>query len=208
MIRPSGWDGVLFGTAAEGDARSDRAARDVFGAEGAPDDWAFVTQVHGAAVAEAVRPGNLGEADALYVETPGLALTVATADCLPIVIAGEGCAAIVHAGWRGLAAGVIPATLDTLRRRGLEPARAAVGPCIGPCCYEVGPEVRDRFPGFLETTTWGTPSLDLRAAARDELRGLEIWESDRCTMTDSALVSYRRNRTTRRQVAVAWLPTG
>jgi YfiH family protein len=208
MIRPPGWSGVLFGTAAEGDLRVDPAARSVFVGAGAPDSWAFVTQVHGAAVVEASAPGNLGEADALFTQVPGLALTVATADCIPIFVGGGGFAAVVHAGWRGLAVGVVPATLDALRRRGLNPTRAAMGPCIGACCYEVGDEVRDRFPGFMATTTWGSSSLDMRAVARAQLVGLEVWESDQCTMTDPSLVSYRRDRTSRRQVAVTWLPNG
>jgi polyphenol oxidase len=208
MIRPPGWSGALFGTAAEGDVRTDPGARAAFVAAGAPGEWAFVTQVHGAAVVEATKGGNLGEADALLTRVPGLALTVATADCIPIVLDGEGFRAVVHAGWRGLAGGVVTETLRALDRRGLVPQRAAMGPCIGPCCYEVGDEVRERFPGFMAATTWGTRSLDLRAAARAQLDGLDIWESERCTMTDPGLVSYRRNRTSRRQVAVAWLPNG
>lgn len=205
MIRPPGWSSALFGTAAEGDVRTDRAARAVFVAAGAPDAWAFVTQVHGADVAEATEAGDLGEADALFTRVPGLALTVATADCIPVVIDGEGFAAVVHAGWRGLAAGVVTETIAALRRRRLVPRRAAMGPCIGACCYEVGDEVRARFAGFLATTTWGSPSLDLRAAARAQLDGLEVWGSERCTLTDPELVSYRRNRTRSRQVAVSWL---
>ncbi len=208
MIRPPGWSGALFGTAAEGDVRVDPAARAAFVAAGAPDAWAFVTQVHGVDVVEATGPGNLGEADAILTRVPGLALTVATADCIPIFLGGDGFAAVVHAGWRGLAGGVVSETLAALRRRGLDPVRAAMGPCIGSCCYEVGDEVRDRFPDFMTTTTWGSSSLDLRAAARAQLAGLEVWESERCTMTDPDLVSYRRNRTSLRQVAVTWLPNG
>ncbi len=207
MIRPPGFAGVAFGTAAEGDARADPAARADFIAAGAPIEWAYVSQVHGDHVVEATRPGLLGDGDALFTTSPGLAITVATADCVPIGIEGRGFAAVVHAGWRGIAAGIVGATLAALRRRGLVPERAAIGPAIGPCCYEVGPEVYERFVEYSGTTNWGTPSVDLRAAAAADLGGLELWASERCTMTDDDLYSYRRDRTLARQVAVAWLPS-
>jgi len=207
MIIPPGWSGVAFGTATEGDARRDPVALAAFRAEGVPDRLAFATQVHGATVAEVLAPGNVGEADSLFTTSRGLTLCVATADCVPVAIGGEGFAAIVHAGWRGLAAGVVSATVERLRHRGLDPVRAAIGPAIGPCCYEVGPDVLDRLGRFAAETTSGTPSLDLRAAVRDQLGDLEVWSSDRCTLTDPELVSYRRNRTTHRQVALTWLPT-
>lgn len=206
MIRPPGFSGALFGTAAEGDARSDEAARAAFVDAGAPTEWAFVSQVHGTRVLDALRPGSLGEGDAIITTHRGLAITVAAADCVPIILEGEGFAAVIHAGWRGAAGGVVTMTLNTLRKRGLVPERAALGPSIGPCCYEVGPEVVDRFPDHVMSTTWGTSSIDLRAAVSSQFGGLPVWVSDRCTMTDPALLSYRRNRTTRRQVAVAWLP--
>ncbi len=208
MILPPGFSGVAFGTAAEGDARTDEQARRAFIVHGAPLDWAYVSQVHGATVAYADRSGHLGDGDAIYTDRPGLAVTVATADCVPLVLQGEGFAAIVHAGWRGLAAGIIPATLTTLARRGFVPVRAAVGPAIGGCCYEVGNDVLAHLNGYRSTTDWGTPSVDLVGAVVDQLGDLPTWVSDRCTMTDSGLFSYRRDRTKLRQVAVAWLPSG
>lgn len=208
MIRPPGFGGALFGTAAEGDARADETARAVFIAAGAPEEWAFVSQVHGNHVVEATRPGRLGEGDAIVATEPGLAVTVAAADCVPIVVEGTGFAAVIHAGWRGAASGVVRATLGFIARRGLTAERAALGPSIGPCCYEVGEEVLDRFPDNAAKTSWGTPSVDLRAIVTDQLDGIPVWVSDRCTMTDPKLLSYRRDRTPRRQVAVAWLPPG
>lgn len=207
MILPPGFTGVAFGTAKEGDARTDESARTAFVTKGVPQAWAFATQVHGARVIVADRPGNLGEADAIVTERPGLAVTVATADCVPIAVVGDGFAAVIHAGWRGLAAGVVPATLATIARRGHVPEQAAVGPAIGPCCYEVGDEVAGQFPDQHNLTTWGTTSVDLAAVVRAQLGDLVTWASHRCTMTDVELHSFRRNRTKLRQVAVAWLPT-
>jgi YfiH family protein len=208
MIRPPGFSGVLFGTAAEGDARTDEAARRDFERHGVPHDWAYVTQVHGDRVVEALRAGRIGEADAIYTTIPGLAITVATADCVPVAIEGNGFVSVVHAGWRGVAVGTVTAALTVLRRRGLVPERAAIGPSIGPCCYEVGAEVRERLPAYHATTSWGTDSVDLASAVVDQLGGLPTWSIDRCTMTDEDLFSYRRNRTLDRQVCVAWVPAG
>jgi YfiH family protein len=207
MIQPPGFTGVAFGTAAEGDARTDEAARARFSAVGSPPAWAYVSQVHGARVVTATRAGHLGDGDAIVTVTPDLAITVATADCVPIAIEGVGFTSIVHAGWRGLAAGVIPATLAAIRRLGLTPLRAAVGPAIGPCCYEVGSDVLDSLRSHRATTTWGTDSVDLVGAVISQLQPLDPWVSGRCTMTDGDLFSYRRDRTKARQVAVAWLPS-
>jgi YfiH family protein len=207
MICPPGFAGVAFGTAAEGDARTDREARAAFMRAGAPAEWAFVSQVHGDRVVEATHEGLLGDGDAIYTTRRSLAVTVATADCVPIAIEGDGFAAVVHAGWRGVAAGVVGETLRTLRRHRLTPLRAAIGPAIGPCCYEVGDEVLEKISDYVGTTTWGTASVDLSAAVAADLGDLVSWRSDRCTMTDVDLYSYRRDRTLDRQVAVAWLPT-
>jgi copper oxidase (laccase) domain-containing protein len=135
-----------------------------------------------------------------------LPLAVGTADCLPIVIEGRTSVAVVHAGWRGLAAGVVESALEAMIGAGDAPLRAAIGPAIGPCCYEVGGDVTDRFPGFEARTTWGAPSVDLKGAASVKLAGLELWVSPRCTMTDPELWSHRGAGTRLRQVAVAWVP--
>jgi YfiH family protein len=209
MIRPDGFQGAAFGTVAEGDLRVDDATRRRVSAElGISPDWAYVTQVHGSTVVHADRPGNRGEADALFVTTPALPVTVATADCVPIILEGPGVAAVVHSGWRGANAGVVANALRTIERLGLEIRRAAIGPSIGPCCYEVGPEVAGHFPGFEAETDWGTQSIDLPSIVAAELDTVEVWMADVCTYTDPELFSYRRNRTPHRQVAVAWLPNG
>jgi YfiH family protein len=207
MIRPEGFRGAAFGTLSEGDLRfDDEGRRRISRVLGIPVDWAFVTQVHGDRVTLVDTPGLHAEADAMVTTVPGLPLAVATADCVPIVLEGDGVAAVIHAGWRGAAAGVIPATLRALRAHGLDVTRAAIGPAIGPGCYEVGDEVAAHFPDFVTRTTWGTQSIDLPGIVRGALHGLEVWQSGICTYTDRAFASYRRNRTDLRQVAVAWLP--
>ncbi len=209
MIRPQGLRGVAFATAGDGDWRAspqDRArAADELGIAA---DWAFVRQVHGATVMEASGPGVIGEGDAIFTRIAGLPVGVATADCVPVAVEGPRVAAVIHAGWRGLAAGVIETTLHRLAGAALEVERAAIGPGIGPCCYEVGEEVVARLSDFAATTAWGSASVDLGAAAEAALGGLTVWRSDRCTRHDEGFFSHRRDRTKRRQVAVAWLPTG
>jgi YfiH family protein len=141
----------------------------------------FLTQVHGVAVVEAPWEGT-PEADAAFAERPGLLLGIETADCLPILLVDRRrrVVAALHAGWRGTAAGVVRETVDALARRGTAPAelQAALGPAIGPCCYEVGEELRAAFGDgagrFLSPGPRGRPHLDLRAANVDQLRSAGI----------------------------------
>ncbi len=207
MIRPDGFRGAAFGTVAAGDARYDRQSRRaVSKALGISSHWATVTQVHGARVVEAESAGALGEADAIFTLGTGLPLSIATADCVPVIIEGAEVAAVVHVGWRGAAAGVVDEVLSALDARGATPERAAIGPAIGPCCYEVGDEVAGQIPGHASRTSWGSVSVDLAGFVAERLSPLRTWRSDRCTYTAADLYSYRRDRTRKRQVAVAWLP--
>lgn len=207
MIRPGGFRGAAFGTAADGDARNDQQARRAVSQSlGIEDEWAYIRQVHGSDVILADASGSLGEADAIVTTLPGLPVAIATADCLPVIVEGDEGVAVVHAGWRGVVAGVVPAALDEMRRNGIEPQRAAIGPGIGPCCYEVGAEVVDQLLGHSGHTTWGTPSVDLAGAVVEQLGSLPVWVSGSCTYTDASFNSYRRNLTQIRQVAVTWLP--
>lgn len=207
MIRPHGFRGAAFGEATEGDLRVDSAQRrSVAGELGISPEWAFVSQVHSATVVRATQPGALGEADAIFTTRIALPVAVATADCVPVVLEGDEFAAVIHAGWRGAISGILDNTVAAIRASGHEVARAAIGPSIGPCCYEVGPEVAERFEGHAATTTWGTPSVDIAGSLAAVLGDIPVWRSPRCTFTDDNLNSYRRNRTKLRQVAVAWLP--
>ena len=207
MIRPDGFRGAAFGTTVEGDARNDENARRSMSRElGIPDHWASVTQVHGSDVVEAVSPGKLGEADAIYTTVSGLPASVGYADCVPIIVEGPDVVAVIHAGWRGAAAGLVEQTLDAMTSSGHTPVRAAIGPAIGPCCYEVDDEVAAHFPFHVAETTWGSASVDLPSFVADRMNGLEVWRSAVCTFMSPDVYSYRRDRTKKRQVAVGWLP--
>jgi YfiH family protein len=172
-------------------------------------------QVHGVAVATAQQCAGQGpapEADAVVSEEIGVRIAVVTADCLPILLAGDRgrVVAAVHAGWRGLADGVISACLAALRERlgKSERVAAVIGPHIGKCCYEVdGPVLgafEERFseilPRALRQTRPGHARLDLGLLAREALRaeGVESdWigflEGD-CTACDAERFhSYRRD---------------
>ncbi|MGH8934800.1 MAG: polyphenol oxidase family protein [Acidimicrobiia bacterium] len=206
MIRPPGFRGAAFSTAEDGDVRADPAARRALaGLLGISPEWATVRQVHGNRVVAADRSGLLGPADGLFTSRVGLPVSVAVADCVPVILEGETGVGVVHAGWRGLVQGVIQALRQAMQAAGLRPRRAALGPSIGPCCYEVGPEVAGRFPDRLATTTWGTVSVDLWSAAEESLSGLAVWRADSCTRCQEGFFSHRRDGTPGRQVGVAWL---
>ena len=206
MIRPPGFRGAAFGTAADGDGRHDPEARQrISGALGVPADWAYLHQVHGSRVREATSPGLQGDGDALFTTVFRLPLAVGTADCVPVILEGPGGTGLAHMGWRGAAAGVVAALRAAMEAAGAAPVRAAVGPGIGPCCYEVGAEVLAALSAFQARTRRGTASVDLSAAAASGLAGLEVWKAGLCTCCGSGFHSYRRDATRRRQVAVAWL---
>jgi YfiH family protein len=151
---------------------------------------AWAKQVH-SAVALPARPGACGEGDALFTEDAGLALSVVTADCVPILLAGPERLAAIHAGWRGIAAGVIPATLDRLNGR-LGEWTAWIGPAIGACCYEVGEDVAEQVVAATGSEVAvrgpaGRPHLDLAGAARLQLAAAGVGEVivlPRCTRCD------------------------
>lgn len=220
MIRPPGnlsdswaskanvWasTGAAFTDAAEGDMRHDEIARtSVSDQLGIKRQWAVVTQVHGNHVVEATGPGNWGEADAIYTATRGLPLALFTADCASVVLLGEKAVGVAHAGWRGATSGVARALLNAMADSGLPPQAAAIGPLIGPCCLEVGTEVAIQFPGFTTTTTWGTTSVDIVAAIRAQLDGLEIWSAGVCTRHDTGWFSHRKDGTAMRTATLCWL---
>ena len=207
MIRPAGFRGAAFGDATDGNGRDDADVRKRIAVElGIANEWASVRQVHGRVIRRVEEPGLAGDGDGLITDWSGVPLAIATADCVPIIIEGDESVAVVHAGWRGVAAGVIEAGRSAMAAMGDTPRRAAIGPSIGPCCYEVGDEVIAAIGGPASTTTYGTPSVDLWSAAEAQLVGLVVWRADRCTFTDTAFWSYRRDGTSNRQVAVAWVP--
>jgi YfiH family protein len=141
-----------------------------------PREPAWVKQVHSARWIEAETPGCLGEADALLTVTPGLFVSVRTADCVPVLIADarRHAVAAVHAGWHGTADAIVKEVVKALAERyGSRPADlvAAIGPAVCGNCYEVGPEVAARFkPWFPERSDLdGTTKLDLVETNRRQL---------------------------------------
>lgn len=194
-----------FSARSDGDLRGDLEARRRFcDRSGIPASWATVRQVHGAGVAVVSEPGDHGDADALVTNRPGLPIAVFTADCLGIVIDAGSAVGVAHAGWRGLAAGVIEATVDALGAVGAEPVAATIGPAIGPCCFEVGPEVADEFPEHTGSTSWGTVSVDLVGAARARL-GVPAGRDGACTRCGEDSFSHRRDATPQRMATVGWI---
>jgi YfiH family protein len=207
MIRPQGFRGAAFGTLAEGDLRRNAENRarvsEILGVSPA---WAYLNQVHGDGIIEVVAAGLQGDGDAMFTTTRDLPLVVGTADCVPVILEGAGVVAVIHAGWRGAVAGVVPATLEAVAQSGHTIERAAIGPAIGPRCYEVGDEVATQFPDFVRTTSWGTQSIDLPGSIVAQLEPLPVWQAGVCTYSSDLLASHRRDGTPERQAAVAWLP--
>lgn len=169
-------------------------------------DLALVDQIHGATVLEVTAGAGphdtLGAADGLVTTTPGVVLAVRTADCVPVLFATEGGIAAAHAGWRGIAAGVVPATLAKLLARTgarAREVRVAVGPHIGPDAYEVGAEVVEGIadagvPRAVFLRPAERPHVDLRAAVVHQLAdaGVQIvGHVHRCTASDPDLFSHR-----------------
>lgn len=184
-----------------------------------PDRIAYGRQVHGAdldTVDSSFRGSfrthevrkeprdALSEVDGQVVTAPGVAGLVFTADCLPVALAGPGGVAMLHCGWRGLAAGIIAKGAAAIQA-----TSAAIGPGIGPCCYEVGDEVLAAFAGLGEGVAEGR-MLDLPEVARRLLTeaGVERTESaGLCTSCEVELFfSHRRDAgRTGRQGSLAWL---
>jgi YfiH family protein len=181
--------------------------------EADPETATMAWQVHGRDVTEAKPRGILERTvfercDGLWSERPGQAMVLLTADCLPVALAranGRPGLAVLHVGWKGLLAGIAGAGVEAL---GGGPLAAAIGPGIGPCCYEVGEEVaaphRERFGGDVLRGR----SLDLGEATERALRDAGVESVERnghCTACEPELFfSHRRDRgITGRQGVVA-----
>ncbi len=181
--------------------------------------WASARQVHGSRVLVVdhggPRPADASEADALVTTRPGVGLCIRTADCAPLAFGSpQGVVGVAHAGWRGLAAGVIQSTLDWMRSLGAVEIEAGLGPCIGPECYEFGGDDLDRLAAAFGSTvraqtSTGAPALDLRAGICEVLdrESVPLKHVDpRCTACEAATLWSHRARGDRpRQGVVAWL---
>lgn len=201
-----------------------RMLGDMMGAEGRarlrahlPADPVWLRQVHGVTVVDASEAPAGTHADASFTTASNVVCAVMAADCMPVLLADQGGTAvgIAHAGWRGLAAGVIEAAV---RSMGVPADRllAWLGPAIGPQAYEIGAEVRAAFvardaraePAFAPTRP-GHWRVDLYAVARQRLAGLGVTQvsgGNYCTATDSErFYSYRKDKTAERMAALIWL---
>lgn len=171
-------------------------------------------QVHGGEVwrvgPDLVKPGDAPCADALVCAEPGRLLVIRTADCVPVLLAGAGEVAAVHAGWRGVLAGVVPRAVAAMAG----PVVAAIGPCIGLEHFEVGEEVAAAFEaaGLGEAVVrdrWPRAHVDLALAVEGQLRRAGVTEidvTDRCTFRDAGeFFSHRRDagRTGRMAAVIA-----
>jgi YfiH family protein len=175
--------------------------------------WSWGSQVHGSAVVWANEEHQ--EADALITRDYTTALAVFTADCAPVALAApEGVIGAVHAGWRGLEAGVVEAAIAAVRAAGGSSVFAALGPCIGPCCYEFSTGdlaglVNRYGDGVRSTTRDGQLALDLPAAVARAVRqsGAQLIATvEACTSCTPGYFSHRARRDSGRQAGVVWLP--
>ena len=187
----------------------------------------YLNQVHGATVvrltaADLRADAPMRDADASVTTEPGIACAVQVADCLPVLFAAPRGRAVgaAHAGWRGLAAGVLEATLAQVcgaARCAPGEVQAWLGACIGPTAFEVGPDVREAFgvsPLATDSTRFiakgpGKWHANLPALARDRLQAVGVRAIDGgswCTVSEpSRFFSFRRDRVTGRMVALVWI---
>ena len=184
----------------------------------AEDKLAWMEQVHGrtATIVDGSETAAAEATDALVTATPGVALVVLVADCVPVLLADAeaGVVSAVHAGRVGTRVGVVPAAVAAMRKVGAEPHRieALLGPAICGDCYEVPAEmaadVEKHVPGSACETRRGTPGLDLRTGLWRQLADLgvgKIGVDPRCTNEDKSLFSYRRDGTTGRIAGITWI---
>ncbi len=205
-----------FGQHIDADLQSMRANRTSL-RDLLPAEPKWLLQVHGAQVVDADQLQQPVEADAAVARNPGSVCTVLVADCLPVLLTDRtgSVVAAAHAGWRGLAAGVLE---NTVRAMGAAPDKllAYLGPGIGPSAFEVGDDVRDAFlvrsadaaTAFVAHKS-GKWLADLFALARQRLRAsgvTQIYGGGLCTYSDPRrFFSYRRDKITGRMAALIWL---
>jgi YfiH family protein len=167
-----------------------------------PTDVVTVHQIHSArVVSNRSMPRRQEDADALIENTPGIAIGIKTADCVPVLLADpvRRAVAAIHAGWRGTAGYIVQAAIQSMAAEFGTQAKdlhAAIGPCIGPCCYEVGPEVATEF-GVVAT---GHVHLDLATVNARQLVAAGVLAHNISTSRDCTRCqpdvyhSFRRDR--------------
>ena len=194
-----------------------------------PNEPIWLNQVHGTQVIDADCRNDWSDvpsADASVTSTPGKVLAIMTADCLPVLLASSDGKVVgaAHAGWRGLAAGVIEQTVALMRSKQTQQAQtqsdiiAYLGPAIGPHAFEVGSEVRDIFiaqnpasatcfeqlkeNGKYLADIYGLATLRLNALGVEQIEG-----GDECTLQNPDYFSYRRDQQTGRMGSFIWIET-
>jgi polyphenol oxidase len=200
------------------DARTVLANRDLLAGHLGAHAIVFPRQVHGRHTVIVDGPVTAGapEADALVSRTAGVAIGVLAADCLPVLFADpvHDVVAVAHAGRRGLAAGVLQATVARMASYGADPGHttAVIGPGVCGRCYEVPEQMRaevaEAVPGTWSTTGRGTPALDLAAGAAHLLATSGVGEvrpTGICTVEDPRWYSHRRDGRTGRFAGVVML---
>jgi polyphenol oxidase len=221
-VYPSDWElagavRVRSTGCAQGDLAGDGPAQDRRRRSVVDLPWTVLAQVHGSRVVVVDSPGAAaGEpADGAVTTSAGVALAVLTADCAPVGFASpEGVLGIAHAGWKGLRAGVIEATVTTMRRLGATRIEAVLGPCIHPCCYPFGADDLDGVAARLgrqviAVDRHGDPALDLPAGVRAALHASGaalVGDAATCTSCSPDYWSWRERRADRRQAMVVWRP--
>jgi YfiH family protein len=212
----SPWCGFNLGTHVGDDPAAVAANRARLRRE-LPADPVWLDQVHGIRCVDAAMSQAGTEADASFTRQRGVVCTVLTADCLPVLLCDDNASVvgIAHAGWRGLAAGVIEAAATALGEPGCR-LRAWLGPAIGPQFFEVGNEVRDLLVGqdpgaasAFAAVVDGKWLCNIHGLARRRLNAIgidRISVSGGCTMGDADnFFSYRRDGVTGRMASLIWL---
>lgn len=214
------YDAFNLGDHVGDDPDAVRRNRDRLGAAiglGAPR-LVWMEQVHGRGVQVVDEPVEqpVPMSDALVSSTPGLGLSILTADCVPLLMWDDaaGVVGAAHAGRKGVRLDIARATVEQMAELGAQPERieALLGPAICGGCYEVPPamqaDIEQVAPGSAVRTRQGTAGLDLRAGLRAQLAALGVHRvqvDPRCTAEEPSLYSYRRDGRTGRQVAVIWI---
>lgn len=184
-----------------------------------PAEPAWLTQVHGVKVLDAATVSGAPPADASIAARPGVVCAIMTADCMPVLLADAQGRVVgaAHAGWRGLADGVLENTVDAMRKAGAGELLAWLGPAIGPAAFEVGDEVRAAFArlgpradaAFAPCAAPGKYLASLPQLARLALAGagvVQVAGGDSCTVSDArSFYSYRRDRVTGRMASLIWI---
>jgi YfiH family protein len=207
----------VFTTRADGDlaVQGDADALAVRRAAVVDAPWTWLHQVHGARVVTVTSPGeHAGEdADAAVTAVAGAPLAVQAADCAPIALVGDEAIGVVHAGWRGIVEGIIPAAVIALRALDGSTPRAVLGPCIRATDYEFGSRELQQVvdvvgPVARGHTREGALALDLAASVRSSLAAAGVDDVDDLglsTADGERFFSHRLRRDTGRHALVAWL---